>query len=74
MDSALGENDVTSVDPHQIYQSGMPHISVFYYCDDALHFWKAENGCGIHLCLQELYALPAPPGCHCRDNRLHRLS
>lgn len=74
MDSALGETNVTSVDPHQIYQSGMPHLSVLYYCDDALHFWKAENCCGIHLCLQEPHALPAPPGWHCRDDRLHRLS
>lgn len=49
MDSALGEANVTGADPHNIYQPGMPDISVFYYCDVVLHFWKAKNCCGIHL-------------------------
>lgn len=73
IDSALGETHVTCLDPHQIHQSGMPHMSVLYYCDDALHFWKAANCCGIHLCLHEPYAVPAPLGWHCRDNHLHCL-
>lgn len=74
MDSALGETNVTSVDRHQIDQSGMAHVSVLYYCDDALHIWKAENWRGIHLCLQEPRAPPVPPGWHCRDDHLHHLS
>lgn len=60
MDSPLGEANVTGADPHHIYQPEMPDINVFYYCDVVLHFWKAENCCGVHLFLQEPYALPAP--------------
>lgn len=72
MDRALGETNVTTADPHQIHQSGMSHVSVLYYCDNGLHSWKAENWCGIHLCLQEPHALP--PGWPCRGDCLHRLS
>lgn len=60
MDSALGEANVTGADPYHINQPGMPDISVFYYCGVVLPLWKAENCCGIHLFLQEPYALPAP--------------
>lgn len=58
----------------KIHQSGMPHMNALYECDDGLHFWEAENRCSIHLCLQEPYARPAPPGWHCRENHLHCLS
>lgn len=53
MDSALGEANITSADPQHIHQPGMPNISVLYYCDVVLHFWKAETCRGIHLFLQE---------------------
>jgi len=53
MDSALGETTVASVDPHQIHQSGVFHVSVLYYCDVALLFWEVQNCRGIHLQPQE---------------------